>query len=116
MQSFRVFKGEIRLDKEKTKKEKRVMKKTKALLIAALLVCFVVVFTVVALTNSEVSTEKESEGLSFDSNGEGTCFVAGLGECADTRIVIPSSSPDGDRVTGIGSGAFAGRTELEKVA
>ena len=91
------------------------MKKTKALLIAALFVCFVVVFVAAGCTNSKTPTEKESEGLSFDSNGEGTCFVAGLGECADTRIVIPSSSPDGDRVTGIGSGAFAGRTELEKV-
>jgi hypothetical protein len=48
-----------------------------------------------------------SEGLLFESNGDGTCYVLSVGECADTDIVIPEVSPDGDSVTAIGEWAFA---------
>ena len=48
-----------------------------------------------------------SAGLAFVSNGDGTCYVSGIGECTDTGIVIPKKSPDGDTVTGIGEGAFS---------
>ena len=47
-----------------------------------------------------------SEGLEFTSNGDGTCYVSGKGSCTDTYVVIPSMSPDGDRVTSIGEEAF----------
>ena len=40
------------------------------------------------------------------SNNDGTCYVAGIGTCTDTDIVIPSVSPDGDTVTSIGDYAF----------
>lgn len=30
-----------------------------------------------------------SEGLSFDSNGDGTCSVSGIGTCTDTELNIP---------------------------
>ena len=43
-----------------------------------------------------------SEGLEFTSNGDGTCYVSGLGTCAETNINIPPVSPDGNKVTGIG--------------
>ena len=49
---------------------------------------------------------KYSQGLEFISNGDGTCYVSGMGECIDTYVVIPSASPAGDKVTGIGDGAF----------
>ena len=49
--------------------------------------------------------EKPSEGLSFLSNGDGTCIV-GIGTCTDTKLMIPSESPAGDLVVGIGGGAF----------
>jgi len=50
---------------------------------------------------------KYSEGLEFTSNGDGTCYVSGIGTCTDTDIVIPPTSPDGDSVTEIGDNAFA---------
>ena len=47
-----------------------------------------------------------SQGIEFTSNGDGTCYVSGIGTCTDTDIVIPSISPNGDRVTSIGDSAF----------
>lgn len=57
--------------------------------------------------NEDNENEKlASQGLEFVSNGDGTCYVSGIGTCTDTDIVIPSTSPDGDRVTSIGYRAF----------
>lgn len=50
---------------------------------------------------------KYSTGLLFDSNGDGTCCLVGLGDCTDTDIVIPPTSPDGDTVTEIEALVFA---------
>ena len=47
-----------------------------------------------------------SEGLQFSSNGDGTCYVSGIGSCTDANIVIPRISQDGDVVTRIGEYAF----------
>ena len=46
-----------------------------------------------------------SQGLEFTSNGDGTCYVSGIGTCTDTDIVIPSNY-NGESVTGIGYQAF----------
>ena len=51
---------------------------------------------------------KYSSGLEFDSNGDGTCYVIGMGDCEDTDLVIPSKSPAEDMVIGIDNSAFAG--------
>ena len=56
-----------------------------------------------------------SVGLYFKSNGDGTCYVAGMGICTDTRVVIPSVSPAGDRVVSIGLQAFDQQTKLKEV-
>lgn len=56
-----------------------------------------------------------SEGLSIVSKGDGTCYVDGIGTCTDTDLVIPSTSPDGDSVTGIGEQAFEVCTSLTSV-
>ncbi|MBO5756590.1 MAG: leucine-rich repeat domain-containing protein [Clostridia bacterium] len=56
-----------------------------------------------------------SQGLKFKSNGNGTCKVSGIGTCTDTNIVIPSVSPDGDRVTSIGDDAFYGCSRLKSI-
>ena len=60
------------------------------------------------ITTSPVPTEEETDpweptgnGLSFASNGNGTCTLVGLGTCNDVCIVIPERSPAGDRVTSI---------------
>ena len=51
-----------------------------------------------------------SEGLSFRSNGDGTCAVSGLGSCKDTYLLIPPTSPNGDSVTSILPGALKSDT------
>ena len=52
----------------------------------------------------ECGNLKESIGLIFASNGDGTCMVSGKGTCRDSHLVIPSYSPSGDRVIGIKGG------------
>ena len=47
-----------------------------------------------------------SEGLEYTSNGDGTCYVSGFGTCTDTDIIIPSVSPNGETVIGVGDRAF----------
>ena len=70
--------------------------------------------------NTTIKTEEipalvPSEGLQFISNGDGTCYVNSSGTCTDVDVVIPLTSPDGDRVTGIGSRAFTSYTRLRSV-
>jgi len=56
-----------------------------------------------------------SEGLAFTSNGDGTCYVTGIGDCDDTDIVIPPISPSGDRVTSITAGAFFDKKNITSI-
>ena len=53
-----------------------------------------------------------SQGLIFVSNGDGTCYLDGIGTCTDTELVIPSVSPAGDRVTSIDRYAIYGYSSL----
>ena len=46
-----------------------------------------------------------SEGLEYVSNGDGTCYVSGIGTCTDAEIVIPGTYR-GERVIRIGNHAF----------
>ena len=64
----------------------------------------------------EPETPEEPDGLAFTSNGDGTCYVSGIGTCTDTEIVIPETSPTGDRVTGIGEYAFQNCSSLTSVS
>ena len=48
-----------------------------------------------------------SVGLEYTSNGDGTCYVSGIGTCTDTDIVIPSVAPNGQKVVAIGNSAFS---------
>lgn len=50
--------------------------------------------------------ERISSGLKFTSNGNGTCYVSGIGTCTDSDIYIPKAAPNGDSVTSIGKEAF----------
>jgi len=58
---------------------------------------------------------KASEGLVFTSNGDKTCYVSRIGTCKDTDIIIPSVSPDGDKVISIGNSAFSSCSNLTSV-
>ena len=55
---------------------------------------------------TQCNNDLTSTGLDFTSNGDGTCYVSGLGKCSDDYIYIPGISPDGETVTGIGYRAF----------
>lgn len=68
------------------------------------------------LKNETVSKLTPSKGLIFASNGDGTCAVTHIGKCTDKDVVIPSLSPDGDKVTAIAEKAFLGSTAMESVA
>ncbi|MBE6675692.1 MAG: leucine-rich repeat domain-containing protein [Ruminococcaceae bacterium] len=54
----------------------------------------------------DIIPTEPSEGLEFESNGDGTCALIGIGTCTDTYIVIPETSPNGDMLTTIGYNAF----------
>lgn len=73
-------------------------------------------------TETEIETEAETEapdlssvGLEFTSNGNGTCYISGMGSCRDSFVILPHSSPAGDVVTGIGAYAFRGCTYLKSI-
>ena len=55
---------------------------------------------------TDILNVKYSEGLEFTSNGDGTCYVSGIGTCTDTDVVIPKVSPQWEKVTSIGWMAF----------
>lgn len=68
-------------------------------------------------TSFEEKTEATvvSTGLTFVSNGNGTCRLTGRGTCLDTELVIPAVSPAGDRVVALGVEAFLGCTDITSV-
>ncbi len=47
-----------------------------------------------------------SKGLEFKSLGDGTCYVSGMGSCTDSFVILPKTSPYGEKVIGIGDYAF----------
>ncbi len=51
-------------------------------------------------------TDQPSDGLEFESNGNGTCSVLSIGSCKDEKIIIPTVSPSGEKVTKIAASAF----------
>lgn len=59
---------------------------------------------------NEIYTPKYAGELEFDSNGDGTCYIASMGDTNDSELIIPSVSPDGDTVIGISASAFAGES------
>lgn len=65
--------------------------------------------------NMVTSDLKPSQGLEFESNGDGTCTIVGIGVCTDTAIVIPEQSPNGDTVTLIDEYAFMSLEDVESV-
>lgn len=73
-------------------------------------------FGAIELISGEVEDPgKLGEMLAFKTNGDGTCYVSGLGTCTDTDIVIPAVSPFGDTVTSIGNYAFRNCTALASI-
>ena len=77
------------------------------------------------LASEESTTEEETtteatpapiiRELAFESNGNGTCTLVGIGNITDTCIVIPEKSSEGDVVTSIAANAFYGNTKINTV-
>lgn len=63
----------------------------------------------------DVTNLKPSDGLEFESNGDGTCAIVGIGSCTDKDLVIPKKSPDGDTVILIDERAFSGLEDVDSV-
>ena len=87
--------------------------KLKRLIVLAFAVLMALCF--VACGGDPVETEPGGDNgpvyvdgdLEFTSNGDGTCYVSGIGEQATaTHVIVPEKSPAGDKVTGIGNWAF----------
>ena len=55
-------------------------------------------------------------GLGYVSNGDGTCYISGIGTCESTELKIPAYSPSGDKVTKIGTSAFINNTQLLSIS
>ena len=66
-------------------------------------------------TAVQEETGPTSKGLEFESNGDGTCYVSGIGTCTDTDIIIPKISPEGEVVTSIGKEAFYECSDLTSI-
>ncbi len=64
---------------------------------------------------TEAPVDLSSKGLLFESIGNGTCVVSGIGSCTDSVILLPERSPTGDTVIGIGNYAFRGCTQLKGI-
>ena len=70
--------------------------------------------TVEEITTAHTEIQKKQE-LAFESNGNGTCTLVGIGSITDTCIVIPEKSSVGDVVTVIAENAFYGNTKINTV-
>ncbi len=57
----------------------------------------------------------ESKGFEYESNGDGTCTLVSIGECADEDIVIPKKSINGEMVTQIGEYAFYNCKDIKRI-
>ncbi len=62
----------------------------------------------------DICGERQSEGLEYELNADGTYSVVGIGTCTDTRVVIPAIY-DGKSVSGIGNSAFKGNENIMEV-
>ncbi len=92
------------------------MKRYFTLILALLLLVALPLTACKKKTDPEQEQRKPSEGLQYISTGNGTCYLAGLGVCTDTDILVPETSPAGDTVTGVGREAFKDCTTLTDIA
>ena len=64
--------------------------------------------------HSEFVLNGFSKGMDFVSFENGTCYLSGIGTCADTDVIIPSMN-GADKVIGIDGGAFQDCQSLTSV-
>ena len=66
-------------------------------------------------TDEEPATEPQENRLLFESLGNGTCTVSGIGGLRDACVIIPEVSPAGERVVRISTRAFLGCEQITAV-
>lgn len=66
-----------------------------------------------SVANPYTGSLDPSSGLEFESNGDGTCNLVGIGSCTDSNIIIPATNPNGETVVRIEDNAFAYSDKLE---
>ena len=59
--------------------------------------------------------EAAEPSLLYESRGDGTCAVAGLGTVRDEFVIIPEKSPAGETVAAVAAGAFRGCGEIAAI-
>ena len=90
-------------------------------LIAFILICQLMMLMIVGCGKKNNGTTDDGNSpdvggeLAYTSNGDGTCYVSGIGNSRDLEINIPEKSPAGDTVVGIGEKAFAGCGKITSV-
>ena len=60
-------------------------------------------------------SKEYSEGLKYVAINGLTCYVSGIGNCTDTDIIIPATSPDGRTVIKISANAFMNCTSIVSI-
>ena len=66
------------------------------------------------MKNDQKKSKIHKSGLEFTSNGDGTCYVSGIGTCKDMTITIPSVH-EGEKVIGIGELVFYKRENITSI-
>ena len=66
-------------------------------------------------TEPETDFAAPEKSLEFTANGDGSCYVSGIGTYTDAHVVIPAKSPEGWTVTGIGNHAFYKCTDVTSI-
>ena len=90
------------------------MKRTKILTLS-LALCLILSTFVSCDMVSKIFNKSDEPHLSFTSNGDGTCYVSGIGTYTDLDVVIPPTSPEGDTVISIGDMGFTSCTNITSV-
>ena len=67
------------------------------------------------VTEGETHPDVTEGGLTFISNGDGTCSVKGADKTMEGVLRVPAQSPYGDTVTTVLAGAFRGFSSLTEV-
>jgi hypothetical protein len=67
-------------------------------------------------TEQQTFSPSSPNSLEFQSLGDGTCLVMGIGSFRGSELEIPRKSPMGDLVIGIGNRAFEGYGKLVSVS
>lgn len=83
--------------------------------VSAVLCVLMLILTCVACGGEDEPGVTYTEGLRYRATDEDACIVEGRGDAPTTEIVIPTVSPDGKRVVGIGANAFENETDLTSV-